>query len=192
MKVGEKNSPICGDDYCQNTQTSCALMANFCSVSSENTLRERKTHSLPVAVSACRTLSTPERPSVVHRCGDAPSVASDRASHYSGAEVGLPLPLTQSMWRAAGRAARSLRGWRIDGEDFGTFFGLSLDFSPDGSRCQVRSAITVRQRAPKSETPTGGALYVCEMQPFPRRLMKRRVGKYTAVIKGDTRFCFLQ
>lgn len=38
----------------------------------------------------------------MHRCSDAPSVASADASHNSRTEVGLLPPLTQSMWGAAG------------------------------------------------------------------------------------------
>lgn len=150
-------------------------MANFRPVSSVNTLHQCIKHNFPGAVNACRALNTPEWPSVVHRCSDAPPVACVGASHHSGSEVGFRLPLTQSMWRCGRRGSSIVARMTNRQQRLWNIFGAFLDLGPDGSRCQVRSAITVSQRAPESETPTGGALYACEMQPFPRRLMKRLV-----------------
>lgn len=137
-------------------------------------------------------LNAPKWPRAMHGRSDVASVASVNALYYSQASAMAPSP-GNSIHLTGGRraAARLLRGWRIDSEHFGTFLVFSGIQprrqpmpSPERYNCQTARA--------KSETPTGGTLYVCEMQPFPRRLMKRRVGKYTAVIKGDTGFCFLQ
>lgn len=101
-------------------------------------------------------------------------MASINALYYSQTSGAPFFPLTQSIWLQ--QASRLLWEWRIDIEHFGTFLVFS-GIRPRQQPCQVLSVITVRQRAPKLSPPTGGTLYVCKMQLFPRHLMKKHAVK---------------